>query len=413
MNCIYIDSDDDKTSVAIVENERLVEYFIERKDQRKILNNIYRGRVENVLKGMQAAFVNIGEGKNAYLYLTDALSEEEKFSGKKHSIEKILKTGDEIIVQVIKEPFGDKGAKITTSFSLTGRYIVLTPFRSGINISRRIKSTDEIKRLELIGKKFEKDNVGLIFRTAVKGVKEEVILEEYNNLLNIYKKIEGQRNFLPTPKLLFSEMSLAYKIIRDNFKKMDYQVVVNKKDLYDELLDLGESLNIPIQERLKLDTHFDLKYNTIIQRDLNIALSRTVKLESGGSIVIDTTEALTAIDVNTHKYVGSSSLESTVINTNLEAAREIARQLRLRNIGGIIIIDFIDMKSDGDVNKLMKELEDSFSQDKNKAYIVGITRLGLVEVTRKRERIDLKSELLTKCSTCKGFGMIKKEYIDK
>lgn len=411
MNYIYIDSQDEKTSVAIVENKELVEYFIEQKDQKKILGNIYRARVQNVLKGMQAAFVNIGEGKNAYLYLTDALSEKQKHSGKKHSIENILKTGDEIIVQVIKEPLGDKGAKVSVNLSLTGRYIVLTPFQSGINISRKIKDRNEINRLEDIGENFKNDGVGLIFRTSAKGSQKDVILEEYKNLFKIYQKIESERTFLPTPKLLFSEMSLAYRIIRDNFKEKDYNIVVNKENIYQELLELGESLNIPIKEKLKLDKAFDFKYNTIIQKGLKTALSRTVKLESGASIVIDKTEALTAIDVNTHQYVGSSSLQSTVINTNIEAAKEIAKQLRLRNIGGIVIIDFIDMKPDSDKNKLIKELENSFLKDKNKPYIVDITKLGLVEVTRKRERKDLKSEILFKCPTCEGPGLVKKEFV--
>lgn len=408
MDYIYIDVDYEKTSVAIMEEGELVEYFVEREDEKKILGNIYRARVENVLEGMQAAFVNIGQGKNAYLSLTDALSEEEKFSGQKYSIEDILKTGDEIIVQVIKEALGDKGAKITSNLELKGRYIVLTPYKKGINISRKIKNNREIDRLEKIGESLEKDKVGLIFRTAAKGIQEKIILEEYKRLLKIYEKVEGERNFLPTPKLLFSEMSLAYKIIRDNFKEKTYRVLVNEENIYEELLELGKDLNIDIEENLELDVNFQFKYNTPIQEGLKKALSKTLKLESGGSIVIEDTEAMTVIDVNTHKYVGGRSLGETVLKTNIEAAKEIGKQLRLRNIGGIVIIDFIDMKSDEDIKKLMDSLERVFSKDKNQAYIVGITSLGLVEVTRKRERKDLASDLLVKCPTCEGIGRVKK-----
>ncbi|OLS03333.1 Rne/Rng family ribonuclease [Tissierella creatinophila] len=408
MNHIFIDSDEEKNYIAIVEDEILVEYFVEEKTQKKTLGNIYRGRVENVLRGMQAAFVNIGEGKNAYLYLTDALNHEEKFSDKKHSIEDILKIGDEVIVQVIKEPLGNKGSKISTNLTFTGRYIVLTPSQKGINISKKIKNSEEIERLKQIGKSFEKDDVGVIFRTVSNGINEETILEEYSTLLSSYKKVEGQRNFLPTPKLIYRETDLIQKIVIDNFNEKDYKITVSSKEVYEKLLELEESLNVPIKEKVTLDLDFDFKYDNTIQKGLKIALSRNVKLKSGGTIVIDSTEALTAIDVNTHKYVGALSLDDTILKTNLEAAEEIAKQLRLRNIGGIIILDFIDMKSSKDIDRLMNTLEGCFSKDKNKPYIVDITKLGLIEVTRKKERPTLESEILSKCPTCEGRGRIKK-----
>lgn len=407
MNYIFIDSDEKERHIGIVEDEILVEYFIEKKTRKKTLGNIYRGRVENVLRGMQAAFVNIGQGKNAYLYLTDALDHEKRFSDRKYSIEDVLKIGDEIMAQVIKEPLGDKGAKISTNLSFRGRYIVLTPSQKGINISKKIKDSEEIERLKQIGKCFKKNEIGIIFRTASNGINEEVILEEYNNLLSSYEKVEEQRNFLPTPKLIYREIDLIQKIVIDNFNEKDYKIVVNSKGIYEELLELEENLSVPIKERITLDKDFDLKYNTIIQNGLKTALSRSVKLKRGGTIVIDSTEALTAIDVNTHKYVGTSSLDTTILNTNLEAAEEIARQLRLRNIGGIIIIDFIDMKSSKDVDRLISKLEKCFSKDKNKPYIVDITKLGLLEVTRKKERPTLESEVLSKCPTCEGRGSIK------
>lgn len=405
---IFIESDGEKNYIAIIENNILVEYFVEEKTKRKILGNIYRARVENVLRGMEAAFVNIGEGKNAYLYITDALSKEQRFSNEKYSIENLLKAGDELIVQVIKESFGNKGAKITTNLSMPGRYIIITPFQRGINISRKINNLDEIERLKKIGENFEKDDVGVIFRTASRGVEEWIIREEYNYLLASYEKIEEQRNFLPTPKLIHQETNLIQKLVRDNYNEKNYEIRVNNKEVYEELLGLEDSFSIDIKEKIVLDKDLDFKYNSIIQKGLTIGLSKNVKLKSGGSIVIDSTEALTAIDVNTHKYIGTSSLDTTILNINLEAAEEIAKQVRLRNIGGIIIIDFIDMKSIGDNERLMDNLERFFSKDRNKPYIVDITKLGLVEVTRKKERPTLESEILTICPTCEGRGRIKK-----
>nr|WP_300002083.1 Rne/Rng family ribonuclease [Tissierella sp.] len=407
MNTIFIDSDEEKNHIAIVEEETLVEYFIESKSETKTLGNIYRARVENVLKGMEAAFVNIGEAKNAYLYLTDAMTRGDRFSDKEYSINDLVKTGDEVIVQVIKEALGSKGAKITTNLSISGRNIVITPFQKGINISKKIKSKEAVNLLKSIGDEFKGDNVGVIFRTAAGNADRDIIIEEYKHLLASYKYIESQRNFLPTPKLIYKEAGLVEKIVRDNFNKENYQIVVNTEAIYYELLELEEKAGMELKGKLILDKDLDFKYNSLIQKGLTIALSRSVKLKSGGSIVIDQTEALTAIDVNTYKYVGSTSFDSTIINTNIEAAEEIARQIKLRNIGGIIIIDFIDMISDGDNKDLMNALEKYFRRDKNKPYIVDITKLGLVEVTRKKERPTLEREMMIKCSACEGRGRIR------
>lgn len=408
MDHIYIESDKEKTSIAIVKNEELIEYFIEKKANRKTLGNIYRARVENVLKGMQAAFVNIGEEKNAYLYLTDALKEKEKAKGKKHSIDEILKTGDEIIVQVTKEAMDDKGAKITTNLVLTGRYIDLKPLSKNIRISRYIKNSDERERLYLIGEDIIKDEIGFVFKTESRNIEKDIISEEYESLLKVYRGIEAEKNFLPTPKLLFKEQDFIYRIIRENFKKGNYNILVNTKAIYEGIKNLGESLDIDIKSNLDLDKDLNFKYNAIIQRGLKIALSRSVNLKSGGSIVIDETEALTAIDVNTSKHTGTSSLQKTFLKTNLEAVDEIAKQIKLRNIGGIIIIDFIDLRNTRDTKMMMNALKEAFSRDKNKPNLVGITKLGLVEVTRKKERANLSSEILLECPKCEGRGKLEK-----
>lgn len=405
MNCIFIESKDEKNHIAIVEDDILVEYLVEDLTQKNVLKNIYRARVENVLKGMEAAFVNIGQSKNAYLYLRDALDEDQRKSGEKHKIDELLKIGDDVIVQVTKEALGSKGAKVTTNLSLRGTYIVITPYKRGINVSKKIQDSKERGRLSKIGKQFKKDQVGVIFRTNSKGIDEEIIVKEYNELLSSYKNIEMQRNFLPTPKLIYRELDLVKEAIRDYSTRKGLKIIVNNKELYDNIYDLREALGINAE--IDFDKDLDFKYNRTIQKGLKIALSKSVKLESGGSIVIESTEALTAIDVNTHKYTGSSSLDKTVRDTNLEAAKEIARQIKLRNIGGIIIVDFIDMKNDSDIKDLMDALEDYFKKDKNKPLLIDITKLGLIELTRKKERPSLEAEMLNKCPTCEGRGKVK------
>ena len=336
MNYIFISSKDGVNKVGIVENNRLVEYYTEEDNNEKLVGNVYRGRVENVLRGMGAAFVDIGEGKNAYLYVKDAYNKKQLLSQKKYSIDQVLKSGDEIIVQVIKEPLGEKGPKVSTQISIPGRYIVLTPYLKDINISKKIKDNIEIKRLKVIGENIKKDNIGLIFRTNSQEASENIIVNEYNQLLDIYNKIENQRGFLPTPKLIYKEMDLVYKIVRDTFNERDYKIIVNNSEVYNHILELGYFYSYSVEDR-------------IIQEDINQAFNRKVRLKSGGYIVIDETEALTAIDVNTGKYTGGLSLRDTILQTNFEAAEEIARQIRLRDIGGIIIVDFIDMKSKNDI----------------------------------------------------------------
>lgn len=408
MNYIFISSKDGIHKVGIVENNRLVEYYTEEDNHEKLVGNIYRGRVENVLKGMGAAFVNIGVGKNAYLYIKDAYNKEQQISQKKYTIEQILKSGDEIIVQVIKEPLGEKGPKVSTHISIPGRYIVLTPFSKNISISRKIKDKIEIKRLRDIGERIVKDDIGLIFRTNSQGAIEDLIIDEYNQLLDIYAKIENQRGFLPTPKLIYKEMNLVYKIVRDTFNEKDYQIIVNNKEVYNNILELGYIYSYSVEDRIILDERFCIEENRKIQEDINQAFNRKVMLKSGGYIVIDETEALTAIDVNTGKYIGGLSLRDTILKTNIEASEEIARQIRLRDIGGIIIIDFIDMKNKNDISIVLSNLAKYFNMDRNKPKIIGVTKLNLVEVARKKIRPTLDNIISIKCPTCLGRGRIQK-----
>lgn len=406
MRYIFIDSKDGVDRAGIVEDDRLVEFHAEKQDKEKLVGNIYRARVINVLSGMEAAFVDIGESKNAYLYVKDALSKDDLYNKNTISISEILKPGQEIIVQVIKEPSGNKGAKITTHIEIPGRYLVFTAFSSKKNISKKILKKEEVKRLKTIGTSVMKDEMGMIFRTVSEGVDEDIIRDEYNLLYEIYTKIEKQKNFLPYPKLLYKEPDLGYQLVRDSYNDMTDKIIVNTKEKYNELIAMEEYYPFKFSEKIELDLKFSAIYHPKIQSDLNNALKRIVNLKSGGYIVIDETEALTAIDINTGKFVGTKSLGDTVLKTNLEASEEIAKQIRLRDIGGIIIIDFIDMRNEQDIDLVLSEFEKHLKKDRIKTNIVGITKLGLVELTRKKIRRSLSLDFYEKCPKCEGRGNI-------
>lgn len=406
MKYIFIDSSDDFHKVGIVENHRLVEFHVEEIGKGKLVGNIYRGRVTNVLQGMESAFIDIGDLKNAYLYVNEALPKELLYTGEKYKISEILKTGQEIIVQVIKEPSGGKGAKVTIHIEIPGRYLVFTPYSNKIKISKKIKGTKENQILKDIGQRIVKDDMGIIFRTASEGVEESILKEEYDKLYNIYTKIEKERSFLPCPKLLYKEPGLGYQILRDTYTDDTDKIIVNNREVYDNLILMEEHSTFNFSSKLELNTDFSIKYDNLIQSDIRLALQRVVPLKSGGYIVIDEVEALTAIDVNTGKFVGTRSLEDTVLKINMEAAEEIARQIRLRDIGGIIIIDFIDMKNKDDIPLVLSKLKENFKNDRIKVNIIDITKLGLVELTRKKIRRSLSRDFYKKCSSCEGRGFI-------
>ncbi len=410
MNCILIDTRKNENIIGIIEEDELVEFYIDEIEDEKILGNIYRGRVVNVLPGMEAAFIDIGIGKNAYLYVKDVQLEKKSTDQGNILIQKVVKEGEEIIVQVVKEPFKTKGAKVTTYLSLAGRYVVLTPFISKVSISRKIKNKKENKRLKTIGKEIKKDSMGMILRTASQNVSKEKIEEDYNILVNIYRKLERERNFISAPKLLHKDIGLAYQIIRDsNLKNID-RIIVNSKEKYDYLKEIIE-INFPQYIKKIVYEEFDIYKWGNIKREIEKILSGKIPLESGGYIVIDETEALTAIDVNTGKYTGKANLDDTILKTNLEAAREIGKQLRLQDLGGIIIIDFIDMRKKEDISLVFRELKKYTQEDSTKVNIVDMTKLGLVELTRKKVRNSLSSHFLQNCEHCHGKGkIISKKY---
>lgn len=408
MDYIFIESTNEASKVGIVEDNRLVEYYTQEKSREKLVGNIYRARIETVLQGMEAAFVDIGEGKNAYLYVRDALNKKQIYSKKEYKISEVVKSGQEIIVQVIKEAQESKGPKVTARISIPGRYLVLTPFSNKISVSRKILGFQAVSRLKILGEEIVKDNMGVIFRTISENADESLLIDEYNQLFNIYNRIEREINFLPCPKLLYRELDLAYQIVRDTFNDKNYKIIVNDIDIYEKLLLLEDYFSYNLGEKIILEKDFSVVNDMSLVNDLKEAMKRKVYLKSGGYIVIDETEALTAIDVNTGKFVGSYSLEQTVLYTNMEAAEEILIQIRLRDIGGIIIIDFIDMKSEEDVSRLLNVLYSNLDKDRNKPIIAGMTELGLVEMTRKRNRSTLEIRTSKVCPTCQGSGRVQK-----
>lgn len=413
MNYIFIDLKDEVEKVGIVEEDKLVEFYVDNENERKLVGNIYRGRVKNVLPGMEAAFIDICEDKNAYLHVKNALPKEMKIKNKDIKINSLIKNGQEIIVQVLKEPTESKGAKVTTHITLPGRFIVLTPFSNKISISRKIDNQEEVSKLQSIGKKIQIEGIGMILRTKSIGIAEEILADEYNRLINIFRRIQREKNFLPCPKLIYREVDLSHKIIRDSFSEKTDKVIINDKSKYNSILDFHDLISPNLKERLIYDGDFDIRYERNIMKDIKTALERRVFLKSGGSIVIDETEALTAIDVNTGKFTGTKNLEDTVVKTNLEACEEIARQIRLRDISGIIIIDFIDMKDNNDISLVLDKLEEYLKLDRNKANIIGITKLGLVELTRRKIRNSLSNNFIQDCPKCNGKGKILESFVDK
>lgn len=411
MNQIIVDVGVFEDRVAVLEDNELVEFYVERYNGSKTVGNIYKGRVVNVLPGMQAAFVDIGLKKNSFLYVRDALPKEmllnRDINLKEISICDVLKQGQEIIVQVSKEPSGTKGARITTHITLPGRYIVLTPFTDYVGISRRITDQAERMRLKQLAEQLKPKGMGVIIRTAAEGMSAQDFESDINFLLALFNKIQNQSKLGSAPKVIYKDMDLVERVVRDMLNKSTKNIIINNVEKYKSILELANMISPDLSSRIEL---FDMKQNIFqyfnIQPLINHILDRKVWLKSGGYIVIDETEALTSIDVNTGKYIGSINLEDTVLKTNMEAAKEIARQLRLRNISGIIIIDFIDMNYSEDEKLVLDCLEKELQKDRTKCTVLGMTQLGLVEMTRKKIRRRLASKTLTECPFCEGKGKV-------
>ena len=401
------------TQIAMLEGRSLVEHYVSRAadDTNQIDGNVYRGRVQNVLPGMEAAFVDIGIPKNAVLYRGDVRYDKEDIEGgtsQQPRIEDVLKAGQTILCQVTKNPIGAKGARLTQEVSLPGRFAVLVPNSSAFGISKRL-GDNERRRLRRIIDEVKPTGHGMIVRTAAEGVSAEELQRDVTTLVDQWNAIESEAKKSNAPGLLYREPDLAVRILREELNSEYRGVVIDDRALYEQVRDYVTAVSPELAERVEYyDT--DAEGLPIFERyhvheQLHKALDRKVWLPSGGSLIIERTEALTVIDVNTGKNVGKTNLEETVFRNNLEAAEEVARQLRLRDIGGIIVIDFIDMEVRENRDKVAAALRNALSRDKTRTQVFDISELGLVEMTRKRVSEGLLETLSTECTVCGGRGV--------
>lgn len=416
MKEIIIDVGSGQTRVALLENKCLTEIYIERQSNERIIGNIYKGRVENVLPGMQAAFIDIGLEKNAFLYVKDALpnayfDEDDEYVDSKHykdyQIDGLLKVGQEIMVQIMKEPIDTKGARVTTHITLPGRFAVLMPTIEYIGISRRIESDEERERLKKSAEELKPKGMGLIVRTATEGCTAEDMSNDVDFLLKLWDTIKQKQKTGVAPRILHRDINIVYRTVRDMFTKDVDRLVINSKECYEKARELIAIISPHLKNKVEYyNKSYDIFEFYQVELQVSKVISRKVWLKCGGYIVIDQTEALTSIDVNTGKFVGTVDLRDTVLKTNIEAAKEIAKQLRLRDIGGIIIIDFIDMPDTGHETAVLEVLKNALKKDRTRTNVLGMTQLGLVEMTRKKVRQRIENILLEPCPYCKGEGRI-------
>jgi len=396
----------ERTQIGVLEGRTLVEHYVTRKAGRSFVGNIYLGRVQNVLPGMEAAFVDIGKGRNAVLYAGEVNYNEEDLDGEAPRIEKVLKPGQSVLVQVTKDPIGAKGARLTAQVSLAGRYLVLQPEDNTFGISRRLPE-EERSRLREILKEVRPKGLGLIVRTAAEGATADDLRADLTRLQARWEAVEGKAKKASAPAVIYSEPELVVRVIRDIFSPDFIELVVDAPELYERVRDYLEEVAPDLLPKLRHhDGKLPLFEHHHVVEQIHKALERKVWLPSGGSIVIDRTEAMTVVDVNTGKFVGKSNLEETVVANNLEAADEIVRQLRLRDIGGIIIIDFIDMLFERNQQAVVERLRAALARDKTKSQVMEVSSLGLVQMTRKRVSGGLLESFSETCPTCEGRGVV-------
>lgn len=409
---IIVNVDSRETRVALIEGDRLVELHIEREE--RVVGSIYKCKVSNVLPGMDAAFVEIGLERNAFLYVADVLPEADedlptsRRESKNLRIRDMLKIGQELLVQVIKGPRGTKGARVSTRISLPGRYLVLMPDSDNTGISRKIEESGERDRLKKIAENIRPLGVGIIVRTEAEGKSEFELKQDLEFLLRMWNQIQEKSRKINAPGLVHQDLSLIYKTIRDVLGADVSTMLIDSPVDYEKAIELIELLSPKMKSRIRLyDEREPIFERYAIESEIERLLRRKVWLKSGGHLTIDETEALTTIDVNTGKYIGSTSLSDTILKTNLEAVSEIARQLRLRDIGGIIIIDFIDMSNPKDRQHVVSALDKALKRDRTRTKISNISPLGLIEMTRKRTGETISEAMTEGCPYCQGRGRIK------
>jgi ribonuclease G len=421
-----------ETRVAILEDDRLVELLVDRPDARRSVGDIYLGRVEAVLPGIQAAFVDIGAEKSAFLHASDLIESEDEDEepegddeeddnnggggngrgsrGRRRipNVADELKRGETKLVQVIKEPISTKGPRVTAQVSLAGRFLVYMPHASKVGVSRKIENREQRGRLrEMVARLVPKDSGGWIIRTVADDLTEDKCRREIDHLHGLWKKITRKAGSVRAPALVQRETSLTRGIVRDLFSDKVDSLLVDAKQLYHEIVTYLKQVDPDLVQRVKLyDGQASLFDEYDVEDEIRTLFQPRVELPTGGHLIIQPTEALTSIDVNTGRYTGKKDPESTILKTNVEAAREVARQLRLRDIGGIIVVDFIDMESRGNRDKVLQELRTHLGRDRARTKAYAVSELGLIEMTRQRVRPSLWQSMTTQCPTCTGLGRV-------
>ena len=396
----------ERIQIVVLEARELVEHYVAETGSTSMVGNIYMGRVQNVLPGMEAAFVDLGRGRNAVLYAGE-VSYDEEVEGSDRRIEQVLKPGQSIVVQVTKDPLRSKGARLTAQISLPGRYLVYVPDGGASGISRRLPDAER-DRLKKIVKEIRPSEAGVIVRTAAEGASADELAADLERLKKSWESIKGKSRRGRPPKALYEEPELLERVIRDVFSPAEFEkIVTDSKDVHSRIREYLETVAPDQLSRLELhDGTLPLLEEFHVTEQISKALERKIWLPSGGYLIIDRVEAMTVIDVNTGKSVGKTNLEETVVGTNLEAAKEIARQLRLRDIGGIIVVDFIDMLLARNRNEVIRTFQEALAHDKTRSQVFDITPLGLLEMTRKKVSAGLLEAFSEPCPQCEGRGFL-------
>lgn len=403
-----------ETRIALIETGILKEVHIERQAKRGIVGNIYKGRVTRVLPGMQSAFVDIGLEKAAFLHASDIVSytecvdenEQKQFAVK--DITELVREGQDLVVQVVKDPLGTKGARLTTDITLPSRYLVFMPENSHVGVSQRIETEEERARLKTLVLPLCDELGGFIVRTAAEGVTEEELIQDAEFLKRLWRKVIERRKKYPARSMLYGELALTQRVLRDFIGVGLEKIRIDSKLCFADVKQFTEEFMPALTDKLSLYSGNEPLFDIYgVEKAIQIALDKRVDLKSGGYLIIEQTEAMTTIDINTGAFVGHRNLEETIFNINIEATKAIAQQLQLRNLGGIIIIDFIDMQTEEHRLRVLESLQEALSRDRVKTNVNGFTQLGLVEMTRKRTRESLEHVLCGECISCKGRGRVK------
>jgi ribonuclease G len=430
---MIISTNGHETQVAILEDDLVAEVFVERERQRGVVGNVYKGRVSKVLPGMQSSFIDLGLERDGFLYVADVIDTLEEFEKLESAdeeaggpqkakdeprpeqrIEDLLKEGQEILVQVVKEPLGTKGARLTSHVTMAGRFLVFMPTVDHVGVSRKIESRDERSRLRGIVREFRETHGftgGVIIRTAAASRSKEDIVADLEAFHKIWTEIRQKTESQRAPAVVYREQSLVSKLLRDLLTEEFRAIRIDSSLEYQRVIELIERIMPALAPKVKLYTKpYPIFEEYGVQAEIDKALKSKVWLRSGGSIVINQTEALVAIDVNTGRYVGKKSsgrLEDTIVKTNLEAVKEIVRQLRLRDLGGIIVLDFIDMEEKKNRQKVFQAIEQELRKDRSPSKALQVSDFGLIIITRKRVKQSLERVMTEPCPYCSGTGVIK------